>query len=126
MLMSKSNRNFARWLAMLAMALNALWPLVANAKPGYADLIQDICGVGPAKSLKTVAATAQLLGAKHLLAHCALCSAGSDNPAALAPARPDAALAITPAETAAPDPVLLPHAALRYSAARPRGPPAVS
>jgi hypothetical protein len=44
-------RRIAGWLAILAMSLNALWPLLANAKPASAfDPATEICTVGGIKS----------------------------------------------------------------------------
>jgi hypothetical protein len=38
-------RSFASWLAILAMALNALWPLLSQAKPRSVTLV-PLCTVG--------------------------------------------------------------------------------
>lgn len=39
------SRSFASWLAILAMALNALWPLLSQAKPSSVTLV-PVCTVG--------------------------------------------------------------------------------
>jgi Protein of unknown function (DUF2946) len=40
---SRSRSRIAAWLALAGMALNASWPLLANAKPNVPALPSDIC-----------------------------------------------------------------------------------
>jgi len=72
----------AAWLALAAMALNAFWPLLANAKPSTPALPSEICsatglqhGIGgaPADSPhKSVRPT-----------HCSLCPFGAERVSAM-------------------------------------------
>lgn len=125
MLLTKTTRRIATWLAMAAVALNALWPLIANAKPGYADFAQEICSVVMRDDAGRYSPS-DAPTAKHLAKHCAFCSAGGNTnviPAYTAvPAviqteaeesRPDFAASCTPA---APD----------HHPAQPRAPPSAS
>lgn len=41
----RNRRTFAAWLAILAMAMQALWPLVAHAQPS-SQLLVPVCTVG--------------------------------------------------------------------------------
>ena len=78
--------RLASWLAIAAMALQALWPLLANAQPSGQLAQFEVCssdgvrfvngdtGQEPAGSV-----------AKHLQPHCALCSFGADKAPAVAP-----------------------------------------
>jgi hypothetical protein len=113
------------WLALFAMALNALWPLLANAQPATAPAQVEIC----------TAAGLQLPGdghaplddaRRHLQPHCALCSMGADKvPAAVgaldwsvAPAAPSGGRI---ASAVLPQP---PHT--HPTPAQPRAPPRLS
>ncbi len=79
--------RFASWLAIAAMALNALWPLLANAKPSGAQSLMEIC---TSQGVKSVAGDSDSApgnsAAKHLQPHCALCSFGTDKVSAPPPA----------------------------------------
>jgi hypothetical protein len=79
MLRKKSHLRFTSWLAILAMALNALWPLLANAKPAGFSPLTEIC---TAQGVKSIAgepgSSSDDSGAKHLQPHCPLCSFGTD------------------------------------------------
>ena len=79
MLRKKSHIRFTSWLAILAMALNALWPLLANAKPTGFSPLTEIC---TAQGVKSIAGepgrSSDDSGAKHLQPHCPLCSFGTD------------------------------------------------
>lgn len=61
---------------MLAMALNALWPLLAQAKPGDSGLLIQIC---TSTGMKWFAAGGggQYPAQKSLVPHCAYCSLGA-------------------------------------------------
>ena len=120
---SKSIR-VASWIAILAMALNALWPLLANARPAGVAPLTEIC---TAQGMKSAAGDPAALpddtAAKHLQAHCALCSFGADNPFAL-PSIPLHA-ASEPASGSGPLPAILfaePGSDIR-TPAHPRAPP---
>jgi hypothetical protein len=74
--LKQSTRRFGSWLAMLAMALNALWPLLAHARPGDSGLLIEIC---TSTGMKWIAAdgSEQYPAQKDLLPHCAFCSLGA-------------------------------------------------
>ena len=84
----KSNTfRFASWLALLVMTLNALWPLLANARPAGAPSLTEICTSAGMKVIAADSATqpgdagagpASESGAAHGLPHCPLCSLGTD------------------------------------------------
>lgn len=92
------------------MALNALWPLLANAKPAGAPALMEVCTVDGMKLVAGEPASSNDdAGAKHLQPHCPLCSFGTDKVSAppSAPLRIDAAavfgnvsfIAVQPAES---------------------------
>jgi hypothetical protein len=96
MLHNKSSLRFTSWLAILAMALNALWPLLANAKPAGFSPLTEICTAQGVKSIAGEAgSTSDDSGTKHLQPHCPLCSFGTDKVSAppSAPLRIDSASA---------------------------------
>ena len=71
--------RFASWLAIAAMALNALWPLLANAQPAGQASMFEVCTAEGIKFVPGDAGKAPAeSGAKHLQPHCALCSFGAD------------------------------------------------
>jgi len=123
--------RFASWLAILAMALSALWPLLANARPGAQPSLFEVCTAAGIKWVSgagtdgTDTAPDQG-GAKYLQPHCALCSFGPDK----VPVLVQAAFSIPAAEvsTGACPPAALFHPTrpdLR-SPAQPRAPPVLS
>ena len=79
MLTRTASSRLTAWLAILAMALNALWPLIANAKPAGVAALFEICTTQGVKSIAGDPAQApEDSGAKHLQPHCPLCSFGAD------------------------------------------------
>ena len=118
---STLTRTFATWLAILAMGLNGLWPLLANAAPR--EFVAPLCSmVGTTMAVDASGMPAQPAPAQSSAPHCPFCSTSSDhNPAlatvgviALAPPVAQFQRAIIVAEPAASSVVL---------AAAPRGPP---
>lgn len=107
------------------MVLNALWPLLANARPAASPVLFEICtaagiqlpgdGSSPADSAD-----------RHLKPHCALCSTGADKAPAVAgatglpPARVELRGQLS-ALTVLPEPGRQSH-----SPAQPRAPPSLS
>lgn len=71
-----SSRRFGFWLALLAMALNTLWPLLAHAKPVGSGLAIEIC---TSTGMEWMAADAngKQPAQKRLVPHCAFCSLGA-------------------------------------------------
>jgi hypothetical protein len=64
----------AAWLAILAMSLNALWPLIAQAKPSAVTLV-PVCTVGGETHYVEVETGKPGADAVHL-EHCQLCPLG--------------------------------------------------
>jgi hypothetical protein len=127
--MSKNTGRFrlASWLALAAMAFNALWPLLANARPAGQVAIFEVCtavGTTPvAGDAGTVPAEG---GERHLAPHCALCSTGTDKAPAAAQGTP---LILAGAISTAERPhasFLDPVSTQPRSAAQPRAPPRIS
>ena len=112
-------RRIAAWLALAAMALNAAWPLLANAKP--ADPGAEICS---ATGLNHAAGGAPAAPAKGVhSSHCNLCPFGAERGAAGSPVGQSLPLPLpesAPAFARGDSP--LPPLSL-YPAAPPRAPP---
>ncbi len=117
--------RFASVLAMLAMALQAFWPLLAQARPNDPTLSAPICSVqGEASKpdLSSGKLPADDGAGKHEKC-CKLCVGGNDRVQALVSAPVDALC--SPAFVAE-EPAALPAAAVRsasVSPAQPRAPP---
>jgi hypothetical protein len=117
--------RFAAVLAALAMALQGFWPLLSQAQPADASLFGTICSVDGAKSVDLSGGPLPAGGGQHQK-HCALCVAGGDRVAALAPA--PAPILFSPAFTA-DIPAAQPAAQFRSTSASPaipRAPPVQS
>ncbi len=75
--------QFASWMAVLVMVLNALWPLVAHARPAGAAGMVEVC---TAQGVKFVPGSSESPAdqggnaGKHLQPHCPLCSMGGEKP----------------------------------------------
>jgi len=113
-----TRRRFPAWLALFAMALQALWPLAAQPSPTHSV---QVCTTGGATY------EVELPGAPAQPAHehCALCVLGVDRPMA-APAAP-AVLAVATRSEASAQPRLPAFVASeRFLSARPRAPPSHS
>jgi hypothetical protein len=113
-----TRRRFPAWLALFAMALQALWPLAAQPAPTHSV---QICTTGGATyEVELPGAPAQ---PSH--EHCVLCVLGVDRPMA-APAAP-AGLAVALAGDASAQPRRAAFVASDPAfSARPRAPPARS
>ena len=82
--MFRSPRKLTAWIAILAMALNALWPLVAQARPAQKPDLHELC---TAAGIQYVAVAGEVpAGQKSgtAMPHCAFCSLGADR-VAIAP-----------------------------------------
>ena len=69
-------RKTASWLAILAMALNALWPLIAQAKP---SLLVPVCTVAGVTHYIEIPGGTTPVDSQH--EHCTFCFAGAALPA---------------------------------------------
>jgi hypothetical protein len=124
--LNRITRRIATWLAVLAVSLNALWPLVANAKPvGAFDPSSEICTVGGIKTFAGGGALPQPADNAHQ-PDCSFCTLGADKFVL-----PSAGVAHVPAMSRGPDfqaatAALPPAAPFRHSPAHPRAPPVLS
>ena len=73
--------RFASWLAIVAMALNALWPLVANARPASSGPGVEVCAAGGVQRTPIESGGTQAPELA-LSPHCAFCAFGADRAAA--------------------------------------------
>ncbi len=122
--MYHATRRRLAWIAALAMMLNALWPVIAQAKPGPAPTLQEVCtSAGLQKIAVDASAPVDHSSGGKASPHCAFCSFGNDQ-VALPSAR---IVAVVHADVAAqPIPIVrvvpLPEPPSR-SSAQPRAPP---
>jgi len=111
-------RRFPAWLALFAMALQALWPLAAQPAPTHSV---QVCTTGGATYEVELPGAPAQPGHEH----CALCVLGADRPMA-APAAP-AGLPVAPRSGAAAQPRAPAFVASGLIlSARPRAPPSHS
>ena len=118
-----TSSRFTVWLAILAMALNALWPLIANAKPSGVESLFEICTTQGLKAVAGDASSQGDEGAKHLQPHCPLCSHGLDKAIALPSSLPSMAKLAVVGSAIAIAPESRSFDAPRFNPARPRAPP---
>ena len=122
MLFSRSTLLRACWLAVVLMALNALWPLIANARPASAAAYTEICTAGGMQRVP-VDGGGTRAPELSLTQHCASCAFGGDR-AEAPPAAPVLSVSV-PAQGAI-QPVAEPasgRAFSGYPCAPPRAPP---
>ena len=123
----KTLGGFAAWVAILAVALNALWPLVAQLQPGDASMQMEACaemGVHHGDAGEHDTAPAE---PSPLMPHCAFCSLVVGGFTVLAAEQFDTSFLILQTKEvrqALPEVRLLPF--VRFSPAQPRAPPALS
>jgi hypothetical protein len=117
-----ASRRSATWIAILAMAINALWPLLARAQPGEPLLVAVICGGGDGVHAIDLTGKAPG-GSRAAYDHCQLCVSGdrvavlpSADPMSLAEGHPVSAARVpSVAEFPSTPPCFAP----------PRGPPGI-
>ena len=113
--------RIAAWLALAGMALNAFWPLLANARPQAPALPSEVCS---ATGQKHAGESPLSKGARP--SHCTLCPFNAERGAALAPVA-GAIFAPTPAAAQEPEFCETPLLASRFDpTAPPRAPPHLS
>lgn len=121
----RSRRTFAAWLALFAMAMQALWPLVAQAQPS-SQLLVPICTVGGDIHYVTLDGKPAGKPAAATGEHCKLCVFGAVK-LALPPTLAIAVLEFEPAVEAPPvPPVAAVPPFLSVPPAPPRAPPFLS
>ena len=81
---TRARKAFATWLALLALALNIGWPLIAKAAPADVSGLSDICTVGGSKAAGSSHLPSTQLAGKH----CSVCSLSPERspPPSVAPA----------------------------------------
>lgn len=122
-----SRNRFAAFLAALAMALQASWPLLAQARPGIAGVLVPVCSVeGTTHYLELPAGKSPLdeRSASHG-GHCKLCAVGGGKVVSTASFDVSAFLAGNADQGIAFRSAPLRESPLLFSAL-PRAPPAVS
>lgn len=126
MRLNRTSRRIAGWLAILAMSLNALWPLVANAKPaGAFDPSTEICTVGGVKSFAGGSGIPQPADNTHQ-PNCSFCTFGADKFALPSVATSSVLAVVEPAGFALQIPQVRPTRPPSYAPAHPRAPPVLS
>jgi hypothetical protein len=124
--MLRSRRRTTAWLAAFAMALHALWPLLAHAKPQQSPHLVALCTVDGTTHYVELPAGKTPASEHSPAQHCKLCTFGAERAFAPPPASYVAAVHAAPAAQ--------PHAALVAEPlsspclppAQPRAPPALS
>src|SRR6266849_10281960 len=100
MIALRSRSRIAAWLALARIALNASWPLFANAKPSVPALPSQVCSATGLKHAgESLPGEAPGKGVQH--SHCTLCPFNAERGAALASA---AGAIFAPAPAAAQEP----------------------
>jgi hypothetical protein len=121
-------RKLPAWLAILAMALHGLWPLMAQAKPRDPNLLVPLCTINGVTHYVELPASKTPLEQRSALQHehCKLCFFGAAK-LALPPASATPLLEFeaTPAERIASAPADVSSSG-SYPPALPRAPPILS
>jgi hypothetical protein len=117
-------RKFAAALAILAMAFNALWPLLAHAAP--AEFSVPLCstvGASPASAAAS-GLPLQPAPAKSFAPHCPFCPGAGDHTPVLASTSAPL-IVVAPPDFDPPFAAPPVRASFVHPSAHPRGPPAV-
>ncbi|ALV05210.1 DUF2946 domain-containing protein [Roseateles depolymerans] len=125
MFASRSAKRLTLWMALVAILMMAVAPLVSQVVGADREW-QEICGVGGARWVQTSTADpGQDLpqSPAHLLDHCPYCSLHAD--ALGMPPSPLAALPALPAHTLPPAFLQAPYTLHAWLTAQPRGPPQI-
>jgi len=87
MIAYRSRSRIAAWIALAGMALNAFWPLLANAKPSVPALPSEICSAtGVQHSFESLPGEAP--GKSVRASHCNLCPFNAERGPAISGAAP--------------------------------------
>ena len=79
MFRSTRTRRFSSWLALAVFALNAFWPLLANARPADVSWQMELCSSQGMKTIPGGPTSSPADGGAMLLTpHCPLCFFGAD------------------------------------------------
>jgi hypothetical protein len=116
--------SFAAWVAIAAVVLNALWPLIFQLQADVANMQMDICSQTNMQH-QDAASGPEPEKPSPLIPHCAFCTLAGGGFAALVAARvTPALLSIETEEARLRVPEVRPLAFVSYSPAHPRAPPA--
>jgi hypothetical protein len=122
-------RKLPAWLAIFALALHALWPLIAQARPKMPGMLVHVCAMDGRSHFIELAPDRSPLEKRSAaqVEHCKMCVFGSDRVAVL-PSATIPALVVPSASTEAPLPsaVAAPSRSRSHPPAYPRAPPAAS
>jgi len=120
--MNAHRNRIAAWLALAGIALNASWPLLANARPNVPALPSEVCSAtGQKHAGESVPGQAPGKGAQP--SHCTLCPFNAERGPALA-STAGAVSASAPAAAHRPEPRETPLLAAAFDpTAPPRAPP---
>lgn len=124
--MKHAHRNSATWLAILAIALQALWPLIAQAKPAASSVLLPVCSVDGVTHYIELAPSDPPLDQNSAVhrEHCQLCVFGGDRVAALPAASIPVLVVETAFEGAPLRSIVASPETPSYLPAQPRAPPA--
>ena len=87
MIAHRSRSRIAAWIALAGMALNAFWPLLANAKPNVPALSSEICSAtGLQHAAENSSGEAPGKSVRH--SHCNLCPFNAERGPAISGAAP--------------------------------------
>ena len=78
MLSTSVVRKVGLWLAILAMAFNGLWPLIATAKPGGPEFFGVICSANGIKVQGGAGSGGAPADTAPTVLHCPLCTVPAD------------------------------------------------
>lgn len=127
--MTPRRRTLPAWLAIFALSLHALWPLIAQARPKIPGMLIHVCAMDGRSQFIELAAEGTPLekrsSAQH--EHCKMCVVGADRVAVLHPVA-IAALVVPSDGSGAPivSAVATPPRSHSHPPAYPRAPPAAS
>ena len=117
-------RRLSAWLAMAGIALNALWPLLANGAAPPQSMPMTICSASGMHTVADGATGAPVQPAGNgTLVHCPYCTGAGDYTPVLAPALRTPLVVAPPAFQQFSETTFYTTAVFQF-AARPRGPPA--
>jgi hypothetical protein len=124
--MMRSRRRSIAWLAAFAMALHALWPLLAQARPQQAPELVAVCTVDGTTHYVELPAGKAPGSEFSPVQHCKLCTFGADR--AFAPPPASYVVAVQSAPAAQPHAACVTDSFISHCLppAQPRAPPALS
>ena len=126
--MNPVRRTSAAWIAIVAIALQALWPLIAQAKPAVPGMRVAVCTAGGVThyiELEPGESPLERRSAAHH-EHCKLCVFGGERVVVLPPPVVHALVIPVASTDVTHAPALASPESLSYRRAQPRAPPSLS